>query len=240
METQSKGNLTIDGIGSNAGGRYDRVVLNGVGTINDNIAADEISINGVGTFRGETSAQRVSVNGTATFRSHVQTQAFNVGGNAKVQGDLEVEILDIDGNLKVEGHVKGDTIDNDGRLVIIGSCEVETFESHGQIKILEGLNAETVHLEIALKCEIKEIGGSQIKVRRILPYATKFLDNIFPTVLYIDQIEGDIVDVEYTDAKTISGHDIFIGEGCIVNQVEYTGTLKQHPSAIVKDARHVV
>jgi len=237
MERQSKGNFGIDGIGSIDGGRFDQLIINGVGTLKHDVEADEIKVNGVGTFQGETSCQRLSVDGTASFKSHVNTNYLDINGNAKIKGNLQMETLDVDGNLTVEGHVKGEIVENEGRIVLNGFCEVEAFRSQGQVKILESLNAETIEIAIALKCEIKEMGGSQIKVTRI-DSAPKFIDNLFPTILYSDLIEGDIIELAYTSADTVRGHDITIGESCHINVLEYSGTLNQHPTAIIKEVRH--
>jgi len=52
--------------------------------------------------------------------------------------------------------------------------------------------------------------------------------------LKVDTIRGDTIELENTDAKSVLGKDITIGEGCDIDTVTYSGTLTVHPSAKVK------
>lgn len=240
MYQQSKGNMRIDGMGTQAGGCFDRVEINGLGTLKGRVEADEICVSGAGTFQGEVQTQRLNVDGTATFHQDAVAQSVTINGNAKFKGNLQTGGLDINGNLKIEGHVRGENVTNEGRLIINGSCEAESFKSEGQVKVLDGLNAETVELNIALKCEIKEIGGSQITVRRTNYLTNSFVDAFLPTGLYTNLVEGDLIELEYTDAATVRGHDVFIGPGCTVDLVEYSGKYEKSPTANVREVREVM
>ncbi|MCL1950979.1 MAG: hypothetical protein FWF59_14760 [Turicibacter sp.] len=237
MKTQSKGNLRIDGVGSHEGGVFDRIEFNGVGTLKGGVQADEISVNGVGTFNGDVATGHLGVDGMCTFNSQVQADTLDINGTAKINGGLGVGTLNVNGNLKINGGMKGDTMTNNGRLVVTEDCELEAFRSDGLINVSGSLNAETVELNIALKCQVREIGGSQITVRQI--GTASFLESFFPTFLQADTIEGDIIQLEATKAKKVSGHEIIIGENCDIDVVEYTGTYQQSPSARVREARNL-
>jgi len=52
-------------------------------------------------------------------------------------------------------------------------------------------------------------------------------------------IEGDSVRVEQTQAKTVRGTDVSIGEGCEIMLVEYKNSFKAAPGARIKESRKI-
>lgn len=239
MQLQSKGNMEINGLGTAAGGRFDKIVINGVGSFTDAVQADGIVVNGSGSFNGVTESGEMVINGTAGVKKAACFDRLEVNGNCKLHSDSKIGDLCVAGNLKITGNLVGEKVVNEGRFSIRGNCEVETFYSQGSIKITGQLNADDIDLDIALKCEISEIGGEKIRVRRNSYFIPKIVDAVFPTYLTADNIEGDEVTLEYTRSRTVRGHHVTIGENCDIDLVEYTGTYTQSPSARVREARDV-
>ncbi|MCL2866006.1 MAG: polymer-forming cytoskeletal protein [Lachnospiraceae bacterium] len=230
---ERKGNLQIDGLSSSGGGDFEKVVLNGKGTITGDVSADVIDVNGGGTFQGKTVGKEISVAGTVGFKDDVTAEKFKVSGTARVDGTVTTETLKISGHTNISGNVKGDMVNIDGKVTIGGDCEVESFDCQGNIKIGGQLNAEKIKIEVLLKCEISEIVGSEIEVKRGKGNVMKVVDNIFPTVLIADSIEGDKIDLDFVNAKVVRGEDVKIGPNCEIDMVEYRGTYTQDPSAKV-------
>jgi len=238
---QTKGNLRIDGMFTSEGGEYEKIVINGQGTVTSNVQADCIKVNGIGNFQGNVNSGTIIISGMATIKEGVVADELKVSGMATIEGDVETDKLKIEGKTTIQGNVESDEVKIEGKATIHGDCETETFKMEGQIKIKGQLNAESIHINSVLKSEIHEITGSSIQIVRdtnpITSVVTKALDMVFTNNLAVNTIEGDQIELDYVNARVVRGENVTIGEHCEIDLIEYSGALKQHPRAKIKEAR---
>jgi hypothetical protein len=60
----------------------------------------------------------------------------------------------------------------------------------------------------------------------------KLFSGIIPKLkpeLRVGVIEGDYIDIEYTNADIVRGNVVIIGQGCSIGRVEYRSKLSVHP-----------
>jgi hypothetical protein len=50
-----------------------------------------------------------------------------------------------------------------------------------------------------------------------------------------DLIEGDDIDLRFSQVKLVRGHNVTIGKGCRIDKVEYTGSLNIIDNGVVKE-----
>lgn len=62
--------------------------------------------------------------------------------------------------------------------------------------------------------------------------ASSFIPKLKPELI-AKMIEGDVLDLEYTNAEVVSGGVVKIGPGCNIGRVEYLSELTVHPDATV-------
>ena len=238
---QTKGNLRIDGMFTSEGGEYEKIVINGQGTVTSNVQADCIRVNGIGTFQGNVNSDTVIISGMATIKEGIVAEELKVSGSATIEGGIEAEKLIIEGMATIQGNVESEEVRIEGKASIHGDCEAETFKMEGQIKIKGQLNAESIHICSVLKSEIHEITGSSIQIVRdnnlVTGMVNKALDIVFTNNLAVNTIEGDQIELDHVTARVVRGEDVTIGENCEIDLIEYSGTLKQHPRAKIKEAR---
>lgn len=239
METQKKGDLYINGIGSSNGGQFDKVLINGRGSVNTDIDCYEFECNGVGTAKGDIRAEKVIVSGKAKMEGDVNSKEISVEGTAKINGNVGVEKLRISGQTSIGGWLKSEEIQMKGTLSVGGDCEAETFKGEAQFTIGGLLNADEVDIKIFWNCQVKEIGGQTIKVGYKESLVGSLLKPFTRHQLVTDLIEGDKIDVEYTKAKIIRGNDVKIGPNCQIDTIEYTGEITLDQSAQVGETRKV-
>jgi cytoskeletal protein CcmA (bactofilin family) len=115
-------------------------------------------------------------------------------------------------------------------------CETETFKAESIFKIGGLLIAEQINVKLFGACEAREIGGETILVKK---NKTSLFDLFKTPQLDTDLIEGDKIEVEYTNAKVIRGNQIKIGPNCSIGLIEYTDELVVHPKASVKESKKV-
>ncbi|MGJ7913522.1 polymer-forming cytoskeletal protein [Neobacillus sp. LXY-1] len=239
MDTQKKGDLYINGIGSSNGGQFDKVLINGRGSVNSDIDCNEFECNGLGTAKGNIRAEKVIVSGKSKMEGDVNSNEILVEGTAKINGNVEVEKLRISGQTSIGGWLKGEEIQMKGTLSVGGDCEAETFKGEAQFTIGGLLNADEVDIKIFWNCHVKEIGGRTIRVEYKESLVGNLLKPFTRHQLVTDLMEGDKIEVEYTKAKIIRGNDVKIGPNCQIGLIEYTGELTVDKSAEVGETRRV-
>lgn len=220
METPSKRNLILSGIGSSNGGTVRLAKIDGIGKVNGDMNCSDFIVNGKADVHGSVQSSKAEINGTAL-----------------VEGSLHSEQIRIQGKLTVQGNLIGDHLHLNGMLSVNGGCESETFDANGRLQ-MGTLNAGSIQITLQGQSHIAEIGGEHIKIRKQpgIDY-TKWLKWIPIPVgsqLTAQTIEGDTIYVEYTTAKAVRGTDVVIGPGCEIGLVEYKGKFEQDKGSKVE------
>ncbi len=241
------GKVVIAGSGKITGDvECERFELPGAGKVEGGLTVHgPIGIDGAGKVEGPVRGEALEVNGSfkvehgpcgingdlevnGSFK--VENGPCTVGGKAgisgsfKVAGDLSVGTLEVDGSAKIEGSVSAGEIEVDGVLKVEGPVQAESFRAEGAVRIDGLLNAETVELTVSGEDRIESIGGGSVRVRRGRSGFSLFSVQKRPH-LSAELIEADEIDLEYTDARTVRGVNVRIGAECVVDRVEYSGTL---------------
>lgn len=234
-----RNDLIINGKGSTAGGRFDRVNVNGKGTVDGELECETFECNGFGVFNGNVIARHMLVNGHATINSSLDAAKITINGRTRIYGDVAVRNIEINGDAKMTGSLKGEKMKIRGRAVIGGDCEAETFDAGGKFSVEGLLNAEEIFLDLQGKSRAREIGGETIVVRNRESAFIRLLKYFFPASLHAASIEGDNIELENTTAESVKGNKVRIGHGCIIDLVEYKEDLICEDGARVKKKRKV-
>jgi cytoskeletal protein CcmA (bactofilin family) len=214
----TKSNLIINGVSHAGGGEYALVRIDGVGTIQGNVSADVINTNGMTKVLG-----------------NVFTEELDCDGMLKIEGHFSAGHSVIDGHMNVKGSLKGDQFTLRGILNIGGDCEIEQFDVEGAFDVQGLLNVGRMNVKLHGRGKAKEIGVEYIQVRQGAKSAWnklwRWMLPRFTPELHVGVIEGDDIDLEYTEADVVRGNRITIGKGCTIGRVEYRSELKQHKGA---------
>lgn len=233
------GDLVINGFGSANGGEFDRVSINGKGTVNGNLQCHFFECNGSGAVNGDIKGETVKISGNAKIDGKIYTTDLKVEGRGSIKGDVYMNKMIIAGTASIGGNVKGEDLKVQGKIVVDGDCEVEAFKAEGQFNVQGLLSAETIEIHTYGESKAKEIGGQTIRVKQ----KTNFLLNLLKTVksvqLEADLIEGDHITLENTKAKIVRGNHIIIGENCEIDLVEYKETFKREKNGYVKESKQI-
>ncbi|HET7578133.1 MAG TPA: polymer-forming cytoskeletal protein [Bacillales bacterium] len=229
--------LMINGVGRTAGGEFDKVTVNGRGTVDGNLDCQELECNGRGAMNGDIRAKRFEIHGNAVIKGNVDARELSISGNARIHGDTAVKDVQISGNGTIKGHFRGEKLKINGKLKVGEDCEAERFEADGQFKIGGLLNADEVEIRLYGESEVKEIGGQTVRIQQKIFGLIKILKTLFPVKLTVGTIEGDDVDLESTKAEVVRGNNVRIGPGCEIDLVEYHTELQQDKKAKVKEKR---
>jgi len=225
MKESGRAELLINGVSTAGGGEYGKVKIDGVGTVEGDLTCDDFDCNGVTKIRGFLVANSVDVDGMFTVEGHMSAGKSVVDGHVKVRGSLKADSFTVNGML----HVGGD-------------CEVEHFRIEGAFNVKGLVNAGRMDVLLHGRGKAREIGGESIEIKRKargpLSRLWTWIMPRFAPELHVESIEGDDIELEYTEAEVVRGNRIRIGKGCSIGLVEYRGELNVHPGAkIGKEAK---
>jgi cytoskeletal protein CcmA (bactofilin family) len=242
MSDEVRNDIKTAGGGSFAGGTYGDVTFNGSGTINGDVDAVTYRVNGAGTSNGRVKAQSITVNGTANFNGEVQANEMTVNGDGNIRDGAGIGRLTVKGNLTVGGSLAAHDVDLRGFLRMGGDCQAETFTGEGGFTVAGLLNAGNIDIVVQAPSAAREIGGERIVVRQPgggISSFTGLLTVFAEKRLTADTIEGDVVWLENTTAKVVRGKQVTLGQGCVVDLVEYAESYTPAGAPQVRESRQV-
>ncbi|MCD9023883.1 hypothetical protein [Cohnella silvisoli] len=220
MDQSIKPDLVINGVSSAWGGEYGKVKIDGVGTVQSNISSVTFDANGMTKIKGD-----------------LISEELDSDGLMKVEGHLSAGKSIIDGHMTVKGSLRGEQLKLNGVLNVGGDCEIEVFDAEGAFVVKGLLNAGRMNVRLHGRGKAREIGVEFIQVRQASKSAWsrlwRWMLPKFTPELHAVAIEGDDIDLEYTEADVVRGNRVIIGKGCNIGKVEYRSELKVHPSAKV-------
>ena len=239
MRSETRGDMKYSGLMTMPGGSYERISLDGVITIDGDLDCDEIRTNGMITCTGKVKSKRGKLNGTASIKGRLESDELDSNGDLKVEDGMAVHELRIEGRIYVKGNVASENIDMKGEININGNCDAEALDCKGAFKIDGTLNAGDVDVDMYAPCRAKEIGGEKIRIHKgrksIGVLTALFTPLIFgKTHLTVDMIEGDEISIDHTTAKVVRGGKVTIGDGCVVDLVEYRDNFEKASGARIK------
>lgn len=209
----------IAGSGCMVSGEYGKVSISGSGKISGNISCESIHISGSAKSEGNVDCKaEARISGSFKCKDLSCTE-LKVAGSAKF-GELKC------GTVKISGSVSADSI------------EADTVSTSGKIEVKGLLNAESITISGGAK--IGSIGCTELKVNSDC-HTVKIFWGLIEVHKSEDEglktelIEGDKIDICYTQADIVRGADIIIGKGCRIHRVEYTGTCTVDSEATVDE-----
>jgi cytoskeletal protein CcmA (bactofilin family) len=242
MADEVRNDIKTAGGGVFPGGAYGDVTFNGSGTINGDVDAITYRVNGAGTSNGRVKSQSITVNGTANFNGEVQANEMTVNGDGNIRDGAGIGRLVVKGNLSIGGSLAAHEVDLRGFLRMGGDCQAESFTGEGGFTVAGLLNAGNVDVVVQAPSSVREMGGERIVIRQPSGGINSFtgLLTVFSEKrLTADTIEGDVVWLENTSARVVRGKQVTIGQGCVVELVEYAESYTPAGAPQVREARQV-
>ncbi len=230
-------NINIEGIGSIREGQYEAITIDGVGTIQGDISVKRIEVNGKSKALGKISCNEMDVNGLLSTYDDIKVKEnCNVNGYCKTKGTIKGKFFEVNGRVNVEKEVSFDNIKVSGELFVNGNCQCEDLYLDGRMKISGLLSGDNLDLNISKVNEIKEIGGEKVSVKKNKTiYKLLFFSKERNAKLICDEIEADEIYLENTYCNIVRGRNITIGDGCVLNKIEYTGEINITGKSEIKE-----
>jgi cytoskeletal protein CcmA (bactofilin family) len=174
--------------------------------------------------------KNLTMTGNATSHGG-EFRRVRITGEGAVDGNLMCHHMRVVGEIDVGGDLHSEVIKVVGQLSVKGDCDAESFNVRGAFTVGGQLNAGKIEVRLFGPCQVTEMGGGQIRVKRNLPGRSN------AKYLVADTVEGDNIQLECTRARVVRGNRVEIGPGCDIELVEYQSDLRKSPKANVKESR---
>ncbi|MDF2717033.1 MAG: bactofilin [Paenibacillus sp.] len=244
--TGTRQNLTVTGSGGSGGGLYKDVKVNGEAQFNGDIDCLGFRCNGTAIVYGTLKGTSCTINGTLEVAGDLDTGMTKVNGKMDVDGNMKAREIKSFGETNVRGNVAGEEVGLEGYFNIKGHCEAEQLRIKGIFRIGGLVNAGSVEFGLHSRCEVKEIGGERIQIRRAEGNVLKKLfgsiflpSDFYEGTLTVDTIEGDEIYVEHTTAHVIRGASVIVGPGCRIGRIEFTDRFENDAGSTVEQYERV-
>lgn len=239
--------MSISGSSKMPGGVYRKVTISGAGKVAGNLICQSLRCSGAAHISGSVecagevhasgsihveqalSGSRLHTSGAFICGGSCTCTQLHASGSADIGGRLDAELIEASGSLSAE-QLHCQTLSASGALRVSGDVEAETVRTTGAVKIGGLLNAEEISIYPSRHVHIHSIGGVHIV----------FSDNC-TFVLFrrqsravVDTIEGDVIELEYVEARMVRGRYVRLGEGCRIGTVEYSGSLDNEGGSTVE------
>ena len=229
-------NIHISGGGKVGGGRCGSVNISGSGKIQGDLECESFHVSGAGKVEDGslTVHGALACSGAAKVEGSVSAVSGRVSGSLHAEGELKAGKLSASGVCKAEGSISANEINVSGVLKTDKDVQAEHFTSSGALSIDGLLNAETVEISLSGDSMVHSIGGGKVTVQKkegsfvILGFKRR-------NHLTSELIEADEIELEYTDCETVRGVNVHIGPECVIDRVEYSGTLTTDANCTVRE-----
>ncbi|MDO7906605.1 hypothetical protein Q5741_09245 [Paenibacillus sp. JX-17] len=230
--------LRLIGDSESAGGVMGEVKLTGDGIIHGSLDCLKLSCTGDIIIHGDLIADSVRMMGEMQIEGTARVQSLKITGDTEIHRSLSAEQMAVIGECSIGGDLQVEDLKMTGQLQVKGNCQAEQFAVRGAVNMNEMLNSDVVEIKLHGMSRIREIGGRSIRVERKQGFPLVIL-NGGKSWLSADQIEGDEISLEYTEAQVVRGSNVVIGSGCRIGLVEYTGECICSPKAEVGELRKI-
>lgn len=238
---QERPDVKIVGTGGSAGGVVGKLSITGDGELNGDIDALSFKCTGNAVVYGKVKTQSLKLTGELIVKGPLIGEKLSAVGMLHVGGDLYAQAAKISGETRVEGQINGEQIELSGYNTVRGGCQAERFKLHGSLHMDGMLNAETVEMKLFGESRIKEIGGGHIRIMRsggVWAVLGMFNSGGLKRLI-VDSIEGDVIELENTEADFVRGSKVTIGPGCRIGLVEYIDSFHQDPTSKIEQYNQI-
>ena len=241
--------MNISGSGHIPAGEYnEHISISGSGKIDGNLRCLSISCSGSTKAEGKVFCNGdFRCSGSAHLKKELHAKNITASGSLRVEDNIFAEnIVRVAGGMVCKGELKAGSVCCAGSIEISGDIEAEEFKSEGKLICGGLLNGEKISISLeGVGGRVGSIGGSEIRIfwdpktprfKKIgwMPLFSEMVNGSSCGCFVVEeQIEGDMVAIEYVKTPKVVGRVVAIGEGSEIDLVQYSEEMEIHPDAKV-------
>lgn len=192
---------------------------------------EELNIRGAVAFHQEIQLKKISSHGHSSFYSIVKADILKNTGACTLKDFCEITELSNAGQLKLHnGNIA--KINSSGKLIVVRNLQVKQFDGIGVVKAKE-IQSEQFYLKLSGRSAIEQLTADEIYIEK-----DKLSISLFNNKRMVSKnIKGKNICLSYTDAETVEGDVVSIGDHCKIHTLYYTESYFISPKAKVQHIR---
>ncbi|HHU23580.1 MAG: hypothetical protein PHG08_02760 [Bacilli bacterium] len=183
---------------------------------------NDSKIYGAGTISGGT-FREVSIAGSGKITGKLTAETLVISGAGKAMDNLDVKTMKVSGTFSAK-NIKTQEIKVSGVLKVAENLSSAKAHVSGSLIVKKEANVDDFYLKSS-NSEIQALHGDKVTIKRELAFFFNTKHN------QIEEIEATTIDIEYVKGKRVSGDYVTIGQGCIIETVEYHSKITVHKEA---------
>jgi cytoskeletal protein CcmA (bactofilin family) len=248
MDQGDPQNPHIAGFGKLPGGTYQTVTISGSGEIQGDLQAGRVTLSGSAQIDGAVTTDAISASGVSKIKGSLTAREASFSGSASIHGSLKSETLKFGGALDVKGDIDTSTLRGEGaiqagavqadkiELGVSGASEVHALSAK-QIKVKPSASG-AVSVSVSASKTSSSVFTHHTTINGVTVSSSvsqTSTANVGDCKLAADEIVGDDIDLDVTDARRVEGKKVRIGPGCVIDKVQYRESLDVDSKATVKE-----
>ncbi len=244
MESKKLDSLNIEGLGTYAGGEFDRVNISGKGTITGDLKCQTLDISGLSKIQGQVACENMRVSGCGKLEHNIVADDIEVSGTLKCLKCLDAKSLYISGMSTIKQCLKANKVNVSGMLTVDGEMTCEEVKIDGMLNCECFLNCERLEISCVGTSKLNEVGAAEIVVKASASKIPNIFGFLVPKVfrenkVIANVIEGDEITLENCQVKVVRGRNVRIGVNCQIETLEYSGEVQIHESSKIAQINQI-
>ena len=181
----------------------------------------DLNIEGVATIKGGEYGL-LSVEGIGKCIGDIQAETLLVDGVFRCHGSIKAGSMSCDGLSQIHGNIQAEKISIDGLMRVTGGTKIEATEitCDGMISLSGEISADRIESDGFISAD--EIVGVSIHIRSRRNHFWEFFRS---RQSRIKLIEATDIDLRGVLAQTVNGTNVVIRSGCVIENLDCSGTL---------------
>ena len=234
--------ISVSGNGKISAGEYQNIAIHGNAKLCGLVKCTNLKSSG--SLKGESieCLETFKANGNAYFYQSIKAENLYASGNLFSEGDLTIgQNISCSGRLKSQGTIRCKQLSISGSARTNGEIQTNNAIINGNIRCNGLYSAENIQIRFDGKTSLGSAHGNQITIS--MKTSRKIWKSwlIFPLFIkkynknaHADSLNGNEINVEYTNCPQVTGKTITIGKGCYIQLAQYSEKITISPRAKVE------
>jgi len=181
----------------------------------------DLTIEGIATIKGGEYGL-LSVDGIGKCTGDIQAETLLVDGVFRCLGSIKAGSMSCDGLSQIHGNIQAEKISIDGLMKVTGGTKIEATQitCDGMIRLAGEISADRIDSDGFISAD--EIVGDSIHIRSRRNHFWEFFR---PYQSKIKLIEATEIELRGVVAQTVNGTNVTIQSGCVIENLDCSGTL---------------
>lgn len=201
------------------------------GTIRNVVTnCEQLNVRGAVAFQHEVRVKEISTHGYSSFHSVAVAYILKNSGACVFKDSCIIDEVSNGGKMKLR-HGKMTTLKSTGSLIVEDRLQAKHFHALGIVQAKE-IQAEHFHLELSGRSNIDRLLADDIYVEK-----DKLSIPLLKKKLICKNIKGKTLKISNTEAETVEGDIVTVGNNCMIHTLYYTESYSISSNAHVQHIR---